>query len=97
METAHLGETKSGIPVCIDKNASEADHIIVINRIKPHTEFKGSIESGLMKMMVIGLGKHKGALNAHNYAVKFGYEKTLTEIGKHIIDKANISFWRRNR
>ncbi|WP_319521446.1 lactate racemase domain-containing protein [uncultured Desulfosarcina sp.] len=92
METAHLGETKSGIPVCIDKNASEADHIIVINRIKPHTEFKGSIESGLMKMMVIGLGKHKGALNAHNYAVKFGYEKTLTEIGKHIIDNANITF-----
>lgn len=92
METAHLGETESGIPVCIDKNASEADHIIVINRIKPHTEFKGLIESGLMKMMVIGLGKHKGALNAHNYAVKFGYEKTLTEIGKHIIDQANITY-----
>ena len=92
METVHLGKTKSGISVCIDKNANEADHIIVINRIKPHTEFEGSIESGLVKMMVIGLGKHKGALNAHNYAVKYGYEKTLAEIGTYIIDNAKITY-----
>jgi len=92
METTHLGETKSGIPVYIDLQASGVDHIIVVNRIKPHTEFKGIIESGLMKMMVIGLGKHKGALNAHNFAVKYGYEKTLTEIGLHILEHANITY-----
>lgn len=92
METDHLGETKSSIPVYIDQDANKADHIIVVNRIKPHTEFKGSIESGLMKMMVIGLGKHKGALTAHNFAVKFGYEKTLTEIGKYMLDHAKITY-----
>lgn len=92
METVHLGETRSGLPVYIDQKADKADHIIVVNRIKPHTEFEGSIESGLMKMMVIGLGKHKGALNAHNFAVKYGYEKTLTEIGQYILDKAKITY-----
>ncbi len=64
MEVVSLGQTESNIPVFMDKNAFEADHIIVVNRIKPHTEFHGQIESGLIKMMVIGLGKHKGATSA---------------------------------
>ncbi|MDD2388602.1 MAG: lactate racemase domain-containing protein [Desulfobacterales bacterium] len=90
METVNIGETENGIPVYIDKHASEADHIIVVNRIKKHTEFNGCIESGLMKMMVIGMGKHKGAIIAHKYAVKYGYEKVLTAIGKSIIKNAPI-------
>ena len=91
MEVKPLGETTSGIPVMLDRNACNADHILVLNRIKPHTEFYGKIESGLMKMIVIGLGKHKGTILAHRYAVKFGYERTLTEIGLHALKNAPIS------
>jgi len=91
MEVNHLGETRSGIPVMLDRNACNADHIIVLNRVKPHTEFHGKIESGLMKMIVIGLGKHEGTIMAHRYAVKYGYERTLTEIGLHVLKNAPIS------
>ena len=91
MEIVQIGETQSGIPVFIDQKASEADHIIVVNRIKPHTEFQGQIESGLMKMMVIGLGNHKGTILAHKFAVKYGYERTITEIGLCILENAPIA------
>jgi hypothetical protein len=91
MEVNHLGETRSGIPVMLDRNACNADHIIVLNRVKPHTEFHGKIESGLMKMIVIGLGKHEGTIMAHRYAVKYGYERTLTEIGLHALKNSPIS------
>ncbi|MBW2308122.1 MAG: DUF2088 domain-containing protein [Deltaproteobacteria bacterium] len=90
MEVVQIGETPSGIPVSIDKNANGADHIIAVNRIKPHTEFEGQIESGLMKIMVIGLGKHTGALIAHKYAVSLGYERTITEIGQCILRNSPI-------
>ncbi|MBE6883177.1 MAG: DUF2088 domain-containing protein [Ruminococcaceae bacterium] len=65
METDCIGETEEGHPVFIDRNAARSDGIIVINRIKPHTSFRGSYESGLMKMMAIGLGKQKGAEVCH--------------------------------
>lgn len=65
METALIGYTEEGHPVQIDKYAAESDGIIVINRIKPHTSFRGTYESGLMKMMAIGLGKQKGAEVCH--------------------------------
>jgi hypothetical protein len=91
MNVVNIGNTKSGIPVYIDKIASNADHIIAVNRIKSHTEFFGKIESGLIKMLVIGLGKHKGALTAHSYAVKYGYEKTLIEIGEQILQKTPVT------
>lgn len=65
METALIGNTEEGHPVQIDKYAAESDGIIVINRIKPHTSFRGTYESGLMKMMAIGLGKQKGAEVCH--------------------------------
>lgn len=66
MDVVQLGTTKSGIPVFCDKNAAEADYIMPVHRIKPHTDFKGEIESGPCKMLVIGLGKHKGASYIHN-------------------------------
>ena len=91
MEVNHLGETRNGIPVMLDQNACHADHIIVMNRVKPHTEFHGKIESGLTKMIVIGLGKHQGTILAHRYAVKNGYERTLTEIGLYALKNAPIS------
>src|SRR6516162_11869639 len=57
MEVVSLGSTDEGFPVVLDRHASEADHIGVIGRIKPHTGYHGPIESGLLKMMMIGLGK----------------------------------------
>ena len=66
MTTVHIGETVEGHPVYIDKNAAEADHIIVFHRIKMHPCFHGPYESGLMKMMTIGLGKQYGAQICHN-------------------------------
>ncbi len=90
MDVVNVGQTKSGLPVLLDRNACSADHIIVLNRIKPHTEFHGQIESGLMKMITIGLGKHEGTIIAHRFAVKFGYERTITEIGLCALEKAPI-------
>jgi hypothetical protein len=91
MEVAEIGKTESGIPVYIDQEAFNADHILVVNRIKAHTEFKGQIESGLFKMMVIGLGKHQGAIVSHQFAVKYGYERTIKEVGQFILERAPIS------
>ena len=61
METVIVCDAKEGFPVHFDKHAYGADHVIVVGRVKPHTNFSGDIESGLMKMMAIGLGKQKGA------------------------------------
>ncbi len=91
MDVVDLGETKEGIPVVLSRDAMECDNIIIVNRIKAHTEFHGKIESGLTKMMVIGLGKHRGAVLAHSWAVRFGYERTLISAGNHIIKKAPIT------
>ena len=91
MEVVDLGTTAEGIPVAFSRDAMACDAIIVVNRIKPHTEFKGRIESGLTKMMVIGLGKHQGAINAHSWAVRFGYERTLIASAQHILERAPIT------
>jgi hypothetical protein len=66
MDVELLGHTPKGQPVYMDKNAFHADGIIVINRIKTHTAFKGKVESGLSKMITIGLGKRKGASFVHS-------------------------------
>ncbi|MGG3471282.1 lactate racemase domain-containing protein [Neobacillus pocheonensis] len=66
MEVELLGHTEKGQPVYMDKNAFHADGILVINRIKAHTAFRGKVESGLSKMITIGLGKMKGASFVHS-------------------------------
>ncbi len=66
METIVIGSTAEGKPVYLDKNASEADGIVVVGRVKPHTAFRGKWESGLLKMMVIGMGKQRGAESCHD-------------------------------
>ncbi|RIV20214.1 DUF2088 domain-containing protein [Alicyclobacillaceae bacterium I2511] len=65
METLQVGTSAAGLPVYVDREAANADGIVWINRIKPHTSFRGTVESGLLKMMVIGFGKQKGADVAH--------------------------------
>ena len=81
MEVKEIGRTGFGTPVLIDKNICEqADKIIVVNRIKPHTDFDHEVESGISKMMVIGMGKHKGALMAHRLTIKHGFPAIFKEV-----------------
>ncbi|CEG32875.1 lactate racemase domain-containing protein [Peribacillus castrilensis] len=91
MEVIKLDELPNGLPVYIDKLAYESDKIIVINRIKPHTAFRGPVESGLMKMITIGLGKQKGAEAAHAYSFKYMAEH-VPEMAKVSLSKAPIIF-----
>lgn len=91
MEVDVLGETPSGIPVYIDRNAHKADLIIPINRVKPHTGFRGPIESGVCKMMAIGLGKHVGCSRIHQME-RSVFSKTITEVAEVFLSKANFGF-----
>ena len=91
METECIGETPQGIPVHMDKWALTADHIIPIGRIKPHTDFKGRFESGLMKMMAIGLGKQHGASICHKLGMP-DMSKNVLAIGKEILMRCRIPF-----
>ena len=91
MEVVQVGEAL-GLPVWLDKLAAEADWIGIVNRVKPHTDFKGSIESGLFKMMTIGLGKHKGAIQYHRANIHHGYETVITSVGREMLAKARIGF-----
>ena len=90
METVQVG--LSGIrkqPVFVDKNAMEADGIILFNRIKPHTSFRGRYESGLMKMMAIGLGKQHGAESIHHQSPAIVHE-LVEEYGRTIMEHCPI-------
>src|SRR5215470_2873915 len=91
MEVTQVGEAL-GLPVWLDRFADEADWIGLVNRIKPHTDFKGTIESGLFKMMTIGLGKWKGAVQYHRANVNHGYETVITGVGREMLAKARIGF-----
>ena len=70
MESLQIGSTPEGMPVYTDINASQADAIIVVNRIKPHTAFRNDWESGLMKMLAVGLGKERGAATIHGWGLR---------------------------
>lgn len=91
MDVVQVGTTPDGLPAYVDAFASQADGIIVVNRIKPHTTFRGKIESGLIKMIVIGVGKQKGAETCHN----LGYgrmEQNLLALGCATIASGKILF-----
>ena len=92
MEVVQIGVSSHGFPILVDKHAATADGVVIMNRIKPHTEFEGPIESGLMKMMAIGLGNHKGCFKVHKQTVNFGYSKIIPEIGSIILNKIPIIF-----
>ncbi|MCF6092411.1 nickel-dependent lactate racemase [Microaerobacter geothermalis] len=91
MDVVEVGRLPNGLPVYTDKYAYEADKVIVINRIKPHTAFRGRVESGLMKMITIGLGKQKGAEAAHAYSFKYMAEH-VPEMAKITLSKVPIIF-----
>ncbi|HZA46770.1 MAG TPA: lactate racemase domain-containing protein, partial [Rubrobacter sp.] len=91
METVEIGETARGIPVFMDRIASEADGVVVVNRIKAHTDFRAEVESGLLKMASIGLGKHAQALALHGYGVE-GIRDFMVEVGEEVMDSGHILF-----
>lgn len=86
VEAVYLGDTPGGVPVYCDKYAMEADGVFLFNRVKPHTGFRASIESGLTKMMSVGLGKVKGAEAAHRAGL--GY--ALVEMARVIEENINL-------
>jgi len=91
MEVVEIGKTIKGLPVYIDKNAFDAHGIILINRIKAHTSFRGEYESGLVKMLAIGLGKRKGADITHSLRFEKMAEN-IVESAKVSLSKLNILF-----
>jgi hypothetical protein len=92
METVELGEVRPGVPVFVDRNAFEgADVIVPINRVKPHTDFTGEIESGLMKMIAIGLGKQRGADTFHRQGFATFHE-LIPAVAEFTVSKVNIPF-----
>ncbi|GAC1535369.1 MAG: lactate racemase domain-containing protein [Candidatus Velthaea sp.] len=80
MDVVEVGKTESGVKVYCDANAAKADAIVVAGRIKPHTDFSGSIESGVLKMTAIGLGKAIGAKEYHAAFARMGYERIIREV-----------------
>ncbi|MBS4960402.1 MAG: DUF2088 domain-containing protein [Clostridiales bacterium] len=91
MDVVQIGELKDGTPVYCDKYAYEADGIVVLNKVKPHTEFKGDHESGIMKMMAIGLAKHKGASMFHMKGFA-RFKDGIPELADVFLEKANVVF-----
>ena len=77
METVEIGLTEDNVPVHLDRAAYESDGIILVNRVKPHTDFKGKAESGLMKMVAVGLGNIDGASHLHRFTPSLGYERLI--------------------
>ena len=91
IEVVCIGETEDGRKAYIDKHASSADGIILFNRIKPHTAFRGSYESGIMKMMAIGLGNQQGAEACHEMGFRI-LGQNVELFGRAILRNAQILF-----
>ncbi|WLD14708.1 lactate racemase domain-containing protein [Planctellipticum variicoloris] len=91
METVIVDHTPHGVPVHFDKYASEADRVFVCNRVKPHTGFVGAIESGLHKMMLIGLGKHEGAKIYHRAILDHSFMEIITAVGGSVLKKCRVA------
>ncbi len=92
LEVVTVGKTKEGIPVNIDRLAHESDHIVPLNRIKEHTGFEADIQSGLMKLMVIGLGKTEGAKRYHQAILSYGYHDVILSGARTVLQNCSILF-----
>ena len=86
MDAADIGTNSWGQPVWWDRNALAADGVVTVSRVKPHTDFRGKFESGILKMLVIGLGKRHGADQVHSFGTR-GLRDMLPESGKVILEK----------
>ena len=91
MDTILIGEMKDGTPVHMDRYAHEADGVVLINRIKPHTSFRGPIESGVVKMIVIGMGKIEGATHMHAHGMDI-FPELLPRVAAFLMERTSILF-----
>lgn len=91
METVVVAETPQGIPVHFDQQAAGADHVIVCGRVKPHTGFAGPIESGLHKMMLIGLGKHNGAYVYHRAIQGHSFMEIIQAVAQIVLQRCRVA------
>lgn len=90
METVIVAQTSNGLPVHFDRYASEADHVFVVGRIKPHTRFVGPVESGLHKMMLIGLGKHEGAKVYHRGILTMSFPEIIDAVAERVLQVCRV-------
>ncbi len=90
METVVVCQADEGFPVHFDRLAYEADHVLVCGRVKPHTRFVGDVESGLMKMMLIGLGKHAGALIYHQAIQDYSFGQILRSVAREVVRRCHV-------
>jgi hypothetical protein len=90
LDVVSLGKTADGIEAFMDKSAYESDGVMLVGRVKWHTDFDGKIESGLFKMMAIGLGKFAGAQRYHTYAYKLGLEHVIRSVGRQVLGSGKI-------
>jgi hypothetical protein len=90
LEVIPLGKTADGLEAFLDRNAHESDGVMMVGRVKWHTDFAGKIESGLFKMMAIGLGKFAGAQTYHTYAYKIGLENVIRSVGRQVLKSGKI-------
>jgi hypothetical protein len=90
LDVVSLGQTSDGIPAFMDRNAFQSDGVMLIGRVKWHTDFAGDIESGLFKMLAIGLGKFAGAQKYHTYAYKLGLEHVIRSVGRQVLKSGKV-------
>jgi hypothetical protein len=90
LEVVSLGKTSDGIEAFMDRVAYESDGVMLVGRVKWHTDFAGKIESGLFKMMAIGLGKFAGAQRYHAYAYRLGLEHVIRTVGRQVLGSGKI-------
>lgn len=90
MDADVLGTNPVGLPIYFDRNAHQADGIVLLNRVKPHTDFRATYESGVLKMMVIGLGKREGASQVHKLGLR-GLKEVLPAVGKFLVKNTKFA------
>ena len=90
MDTMVLGTNPVGLPIYFDKNAYQADGIVLLNRVKPHTDFHATHESGVLKMLVIGLGKQQGASQIHKLGLT-GMKEVLPAVGRFLVKNTKFA------
>jgi len=90
LDVVQIGQTPEGIDVSMDKQAYESDGVMLLSRVKWHTSFEGKLESGVHKMMAIGLGKWEGAKRYHAFALRLGMEPVIRSVGKVVLDTGRM-------
>jgi len=92
LDVIAIGETRDRVPVFMDRHAAQADHVVLVNRIKAHTDFQGEVGSGLLKMLAVGLGKPRGAATYHQAIFSHGYSETILSFARTHLQFGKLLF-----